>query len=155
MAIYKRDLQVEKTARTNWLLYSIPGLDTMALKEEIQSKIGVEISLRYGMIAGSLKYDKDRRNDIKGYQVETDFNHSRKMKTALRVLYGSKATDFSLGIKLRYVPMLQDITHNVKAQAGYLRLRLRQAHFVKKIVKCQCWEVAALDFVDSDLKLSL
>ena len=58
MAIYKRDLQVEKTARTNWLLYSIPGLDTMALKEEIQSKIGVEISLRYGMIAGSLKYVK-------------------------------------------------------------------------------------------------
>ena len=59
MAIYKRDLQVEKTARTNWLLYSTPGLDTMALKEAIYNKIGIEISLRYGMIAGSLKYDKD------------------------------------------------------------------------------------------------
>ena len=59
MAIYKRDLQVEKTARTNWLLYSTPGLDTMALKEAIYNEIGIEISLRYGMIAGSLKYDKD------------------------------------------------------------------------------------------------
>ena len=155
MAIYKRDLQVEKTARTNWLLYSTPGLDTMALKEAIHNEIGVEISLRYGMIAGSLKYDKDRGTDIKGYLVETDLNDSRKVKTALRILYGAKATVFPLGIKLRYVPMLQDITHNVKAQSGYFRLRLRQAHFVKKIVKCQCWEVASLDFVDSDLKQSL
>ena len=62
---------------------------------------------------------------------------------------------FPLGIKLRYVPVLQDITHNVKAQSGYFRLRMRQAHFVKNIVKCQCWEVASLDFTDTELKMSL
>ena len=104
----------------------------MALKEAIHNETGIEISLRYGMITGSLKYDKDRGTDIKGYLVETDLNDRRKIKTALIIQYGAKATVFPMGIKLRYVPMLQDITHNVKAQSGYFRLRLRQAHFVKK-----------------------
>ena len=132
MAIYKRDLQVEKTARTNWLLYSTPGLDTMALKEAIHNEIGVEISLRYGMIAGSLKYDKDRGTDIKGYLVETDLYDSRKVKTALRILYGAKATVFPLGIKLRYVPMLQDITHNVKSPSRLLPTTFAPSAFCKK-----------------------
>ena len=153
--MWPRKLQYKKVDKTNILLYSTPGMDSVLLCAELSTLIRCEINIRYGILPWTLKYNAGDKNYIRGFICETDTNESRKVKIALKNTYHHKQTDFSCHHKLCYLPLLTDCRHNPNLCANYQRLIRRQEIFCKLLVKIQFWEVTNLDFFDMKLKVTM
>jgi hypothetical protein len=115
-------IQWHSTKLSNWLLYSTRQTDCKKLGEELTQQIGIEVSCRFIRINDRSPYD---REDPQGVHVQTAEKDVDEVQEILSKLYSSRATEFPLGMRMRYVSIIHDIS-SMKALEKFHLLRNRQ-----------------------------
>jgi hypothetical protein len=115
-------IQWHSTKLSNWLLYSTRQTDCKKLGEELTKQIGIEVSCRFIRINDRSPYS---REDPQGVHVQTAEKDVEEVQDILSKLYSSRATKFPLGMRMRYVSIIHDIS-SMQALEKFHLLRNRQ-----------------------------
>jgi hypothetical protein len=115
-------IQWHSTKFSNWLLYLTPQTDCKNHGEELTRQIGIKVSCRFIQINDRSPYD---REDPQGVHVQTAEKDVEDVQDILSKLYSSRATEFPLGMRMRYVSIIHDIS-SMKALEKYHLLRNHQ-----------------------------
>jgi hypothetical protein len=115
-------IQWHSTKLVNWLLYSTRQTDCKKLGEELTRQIGIEVSCRFIRINDRSPYD---REDPQGVHVQTAEKDVKDVQDILSKLYSYRATKFPLGMHMRYMSIIHDISSMKALQKCHL-LRNRQ-----------------------------
>jgi hypothetical protein len=92
---------------SKWLLYSTRQTDCKKLGEELTKHIGIEVSCRFIQI-----HDRSRYNcaNPQGVHVQTAEKDVDEVQEMLSKLYSSRVTKFPLGMRMRCVSIIHNIS---------------------------------------------
>jgi hypothetical protein len=143
--IYHNDLQTETSYSIGWLLWSFRNIDTQVLASEIEKKFGLKVAFRFSAIS----MDRNaQREDLKvrALHIWTPGGlNFQQTKEAIQSIYSSDATEFPLGIKMRFVP--SNLRIGMDRINKLKKLRRRQEIFLHEIEvsSARTWEISSLD----------
>jgi hypothetical protein len=116
-----------------------PQTDCKNHGEELTRQIGIKVSCRFIQINDRSPYD---REDPQGVHVQTAEKDVEDVQDILSKLYSSRATEFPLGMRMRYVSIIHDIS-SMKALEKFHLLRNRQDGW------CQQHQAKTVDTIDA------
>ncbi len=154
--LWARALQAQETVVVGWLLNSTREMDLVRLQAamlEIDPRL--EVGLRWRLISLGQAGAIPVQQQVRAIHVEIDKLKVSEIKPILYRIYGHAAVGpFPNGVRMRLVPEITPLMGpNSRAKAD--RLRNRQANFVQYSIKIANWEIATLDYVDTELDASL
>ena len=145
--IYECQVQAFQTKIPCFLLYSTRNLDVDRLKEELSDKIpelkGYHLAWKRipdGTYAGG----RDTSKDPKALLLEVDSSIAQRVKKTLSVVYGNTATEWPLGIRMRYVSAITDLV-SLKSIERFHFLRNRQAGWIAQMQSVTLDSVVNID----------
>jgi hypothetical protein len=103
--IYFQHLQCQKTTNLGWLLWSFRRIDTTILQQEIEDLFNVKVFLRYQNITDG-KGKTHQNNIVRALHVIVDQAQSDMISMLFQKVYSFTATEFPLGIIMRFIPHL-------------------------------------------------
>jgi hypothetical protein len=154
--LWARALQAQETVVVGWLLNSTREMDLVSLQAALlATDPRLEVGLRWRLISLGQAGAIPAQQQVRAIHVEIDKLKVSEIKPILYRIYGHAAVGpFPNGVRMRLVPEITPLMGpNSRAKAD--RLRNRQANFVQYSIKIANWEIATLDFVDTELDASL
>jgi hypothetical protein len=143
--LYHKDLQTETSYSIGWLLWSFRNIDTQVLASEIEKKHKVKVSFRFSAVTLDRNAQREELK-VRALHVWTPGGlEFQQTKEVIQSIYSSHATEFPLGIKMRFVPS------NLRIGADRInklkKLRRRQEIFLHEIENssARTWEIVSLD----------
>lgn len=150
-AVFPKELQCESTQTVGWFLWSFRSIDTKVLAQELWNLYSIRVDFRYSVISldgGPIPLELQ----VKALHIVCESGETYdQVKSVLQTVYCSRATEFPLGIPLRFVPS--------KGITGLQRLnkvkhcKQLQQTFLAKVDGRQalCWDIGMLDAPVGDL----
>ena len=109
-----------------WLLYSLRTMDAETLTKTLEQITKAPIALRWMRISdGSYAKGRDYTKDPRALHIECARENASTVKSALQKTYSSKATEFPLKVRLRYVPQIQQLM-DLQSRRKFHQLSNRQ-----------------------------
>ena len=156
--IFENMLQAESSTEIGWLLYSTREMDTGALADEIADELGLNIGLRWKVIAtgGKGKLSNDQKINALSVEVESGHRYmsQRKMLKYLGRTTGKEVREFPNGIRLRFVKPVSDAI-NPTERGKLEKLRARQKAFTASIKTCETRDIIQLDYKPDEVPITL
>jgi len=156
--LWMRQLQTDRTHLVGWALYSTNQMNELLLGAAIEAKTGVAVSICWRMISTGQRGQIPVNEQVKALHLKVAWKDYNKSVSRLQSVYKlNNSNDLPLGIKLRIVPEMNQLTNTTtRGKAG--RLRLRQAAFTMKIegqaAKPQTWIILMLPWDSLSARLS-
>jgi hypothetical protein len=109
--IYRRTLQAEKTTTIGWAYMSTKHTNKLTLAEAITAKIQIPVGLQWRMITTGIAISELKEEQkVRAIHFEVEDCDVQYAKKILNDLYHHSKTDgFPLGMKLRFMPMYDNI----------------------------------------------
>jgi hypothetical protein len=144
--MYKKRLQCITVKCIGWLLFSFRAIDIRALSDKLEEEYNLKAEFRFAGI------NLDRtpipiEHQIRALHIwiaaDSTFVPTKRI---FQAMYSSTATTFPLDIKMRLVPMVENLSKK-KQIDQVMKLKGRQSQFLVKIAKTSCisWDIANLD----------
>jgi hypothetical protein len=137
-------IQSHSTKWVCWLLYSTRATDCKHLGEVLTQRLGKEVSCRFMRINDKQKYDKD---DPHAVHIQSSEEDVEDVQALMSKLYSSKAEHFPLGMRMRYVSIVTDIS-SMQGLTKFNLLRNRQDGWC---AQHQAKTVASLAVIDTEV----
>jgi hypothetical protein len=115
-------IQSHSTKWVCWLLYSTRATDYKHLREVLTQLLGKEVSCRFVRINDKQKCDKDDRHAV---HIQASEEDTEEVQALMSKRYSSKAETFPLGMRMRYVSIVHDIS-SMQCLTKFHLLRNRQ-----------------------------
>lgn len=144
--MYKKRLQCTTVKCIGWLLFSFRAIDVRALSNNLEDVFNLQAEFRFaGINFDRTPIPNDKQIRALHIWIASDSTFVQT-KRAFQALYSSMATSFPLDIKMRLVPMIENLSKK-KQMDQVMKLRGRQSSFLQKIDKTSCisWDIANLD----------
>ena len=153
--IWMRKIQEEKVTRLGYLLYSLRSMDVERLTRVFSQRYRTKIGIRYQVINTGRrgKYDPDIELP-RAIHIEVESSQAARVATLLQQDYSSAQSTFPMGIKMRFVPDINQLM-NFETRSKSVYLATRQMAFEEKICYANSWEIMNIYSVDSIVGLSV
>ena len=108
--IWIRKVQEEKVARLGYLLYSLRSMDLDRLTRYYSKKYNTKVGLRYMVINTGRRGKYDPNAELpRAVHIEVAEHQAARVSSLLQLDYSSSQSQFPMGIKMRFVPDINQL----------------------------------------------
>jgi hypothetical protein len=145
MGLWSRPTDHEQVSDVGWLLYSCRSQDEFRIASMLSEFLNIIIGARWRQIRtseGQKKKDSaHQENIVRAIHLEGPSHRIHDIKSALSKWYGSSASSFLDGTKMRLIPPFQSVI-SADDKAKYGAVVARQAAFLSRLATGTSWEFA-------------
>ena len=142
--IWLRKVQEEKVANLGYLLYSLRTMDAERLTRTFSYRYGTKVGIRYRVISTGRRGKYDPNVELpRAIHLEVAEGEAGRVSRMLQDDYASNQSSFPMGIKMRFVPDINQLM-NFTTRTKSVHLAARQMALEDKMCYANSWEVADL-----------
>jgi hypothetical protein len=146
MGLWSRPTDHEQVSDVGWFLYSCRSQDETRIASMLSDFLDVIVGARWRQIrtaAGQKKKGTEQpENVVRAIHLEGPSHRIHDIKSALSKWYGSSATMFLDGTKMRLIPPFQSVI-SADDKAKYGAVVARQAAFLSRLATGTSWEFSS------------
>jgi hypothetical protein len=152
--LYFQTLQCEEVSNIGWLLWSFRKIDLRKLEDEIWELYKINIALKYQAIAVTVNRGRPQNNNgreiVKALHIWTkQSDAARAIKLFNFDVYKDTAIHFPLGIVLRFIPHISQLTTDKRRALHQSAWDLQRIFLngieTNRFLTATSWEIASLD----------
>lgn len=149
--LWLRKVQTERTTWLGFLLYSLRSMDEDRFTRVFSARYSTKVGIRYKAISlGRRTGPYDPQAVIpRAYHLEVAESEAGRVSELLQRDYSSGQNQFPMGIKMRFVPDVNQLmNYNTRGKAA--QLATRQLAFEEKMAYANSWEIMDLYSVEKN-----
>ena len=147
--MYLKQLQVETTQTTGWLLYLTCDMELDKLRATIWKEHQIKVSMHWHIILIGQRITLPEDQQIWAIYIELNGDCHGEHLSKIQEIYSFKQTSsFPLGIKMWFIPNLRGL--NEHSHAKYFHARAHQGNFCARVKSMMTWEITSLDHARGD-----